>query len=479
MQVAKRVTIDDAAIALFRSSRPACQEPAQPCGPCGSPQRCEIGAAVGMITQSVKSLVHRCLGALGYRLERLPSSVRLRSPPRRRPRPADDSILRLAKEHLEASTMPADLPPLGDRWGAYAARLRARIRRVSSLEELIFLGQSGEAGIEKHWGARELPGHCRNFDLQLSTDLPAELYDAFASFHSPGIICPDYTIEYRGRMMDFVSLCAANTVLRILSLIEGERPRTICDIGGGTGTIARSWMTSSAHRPELLAIIDIPETLVYSEALLRSELEDGQVQYLADRASVPNRSGVILCPVGNIAALEGIAFDLVTNTASMQEMTDAWVDWYMDWLDRQPCRLFYSDNYFANPLTAMQEGHNSWSPRPSARWQLFYSHVALDPLRNFATMFFRKDAGNAKPTPPEAAKRGADGWLAHLDAARSRGDEPSLRRALDFAQTSLPFVPKEAWQVAATLAKITKSAQDQRLFQELDRMRAGGTEAVL
>jgi hypothetical protein len=184
---------------------------------------------------------------------------------------------------------------------------------------------------------------------------------------------------------------------------------------------------------------------------------------------------VILCPVGNIAALEGISFDLVTNTASMQEMTDAWVDWYMDWLDRQPCRLLYSDNYFANPLTDMQEGHNSWSPRPSARWQLFYSHVSLDPLRNFATMFFRKDAGNAKEIE---TTRGADGWLAHLDAARAARGQASLRRALDFAQTSLPFVPKEAWQVAKTLAKITSRPQDQNC-QELDRMRAGGTEAVL
>jgi hypothetical protein len=146
---------------------------------------------IGMITQRVKSLVHRCLAALGYRLERLPGSAGLRSPARRHPRPADDSILRLAKEHLEASTISADLPPLGDRWGAYASRLRARIRRVSSLEELIFLGQSGEAGIEKHWGARELAGHCRNFDLQLSTDLPAELYDALPRstprHHSPGL----------------------------------------------------------------------------------------------------------------------------------------------------------------------------------------------------------------------------------------------------------------------------------------------------
>ena len=71
-----------------------------------------------------------------------------------------------------------------------------------------------------------------------------------------------------------------------------------------------------------------------------------------------------------------------------------------------------------------------------------------------------------------------EAWLAWLDVARSRKDELSLRNALDFAHSKLPFVPKEAWQVAKMLAEITGSRRDQETFQSLDLMRKTGTEAL-
>src|SRR5262249_34818198 len=202
--------------------------------------------------------------------------------------------------------------------------------------------QSAEAGVETHYRPEELLGHCHSIDLGLLADLSrADLYAASASFHAPRVIRPDAVVAYRGRRIDYVTLCAADNILRILDLLGDDRPRTVCDIGGGTGTGARAWLTNSAHRPDLVAIVDIPETLVYAEAMLRSELGDERVQYVADRTLIPNSSGVVLCPVGNVAALARLSFDLVTNTYSMQEMTDAWIDWYMDWLDRQTCRYFY------------------------------------------------------------------------------------------------------------------------------------------
>jgi hypothetical protein len=49
-------------------------------------------------------------------------------------------------------------------------------------------------------------------------------------------------------------------------------------------------------------------------------------------------------------------------------MSEAWVDFYMDWLDRQPCRYFYSLNYFAQPILFLAESANLYSPRLSSRW---------------------------------------------------------------------------------------------------------------
>jgi len=373
--------------------------------------------------------------------------------------------------------MSADLPSLGNRWGAYASELRSRIQRLSSLEELIHLGQSPEAGVETHFPPQELIGHCHSCDLELLADLPSDLYVAFSSFRSPRIIRPDFVVEYRGRTIDFITLLAARTVLTLLRLLQDNRPRTICDIGGGTGSTARCWLTNSAHRPDLVVIVDIPETLVYSEALLRSELGESQVQYLASPTCTLKRSGVILCPINNIRRLENISFDLVTNTTSMQEMTDEWVDWYMDWIDRQPCCFFWSANHFANGISNMREGHNSWSPRPSPRWQLVYSKIHLGP-RNSAHMLFQKDANAVPVEQATVASKGLDAWLAHLELARCRRDEASLRRALEFASSDLPFMPKETWQLSKMLLQITRSQRDKELFESLDQIRKAGNEAA-
>jgi len=67
---------------------------------------------------------------------------------------------------------------------------------------------------------------------------------------------------------------------------------------------------------------------------------------------------VLLCPISNVSALRRLEFDLVTNTFSMQEMTDEWVDWYMRWLDMQPCRYFYSANFFGTRF-----GENARGPK--------------------------------------------------------------------------------------------------------------------
>ena len=437
------------------------------------------------ITAVIKSLIHRSFSALGYRLEPIPSyhpaaaeTIGKRARRLRRSSSGDhEPILRMAKAHLKGSTTSADLPALGDRWGSYASELRSRIQFLSTVEEVIHLGQSPEAGIETHFPRQELIGHCHCCDLELLADLPSDLYAALSSFRSPRIIRPDFVVEYRGRTVDFMTLLAARTVLTLLKLLPGNWPRTICDIGGGTGSIARCWLTNSAHRPDLIVIVDIPETLVFSETLLRSELGESQVQYLSSPTCTPKRSGVVLCPVTYIRKLENISFDLVTNTTSMQEMTDEWVDWYMDWLDRQQCRFFWSANHFANGLSNMREGHNSWSPRPSRRWQLLYSKVYLGP-RNSAHMLFQRDT-NA--TPDEGAtveSRGVGAWLAFLEFARCHQDELSMRRALEFASSNLPFMPKETWQLGKMLFQITRSQRDHELFKNLDQIRKAGNEAA-
>jgi hypothetical protein len=428
----------------------------------------------------LKSLILRAVAAFGYEIVRAPPKRRRISAPLN-PNPAifdaNRAILRDAKVHLDQSVTSDDLPSFGDRWGAYAKRLRKRIATIRSSEDLLLLGQSPQAGIETHLSSAEMIGFCQWSDMQsLADGLPDELLTTLPSFAAPPMTPFAWLVEYRGRKIDFVSACAASTILRLLHWLEGDRPRSVCDIGGGTGKYAYAWLTNAAHRPDLVVILDIPETLIYSETLLRNAFGDDAVQYITDPAMVPNRSGVVLCPVGNAKAIEGVTFDLVTNVGSMQEMPDGWIDWYMAWLDRQPCRYFYSNNYFGNALTNMNEGHCSWAPRPSARWTLLSHRLNLG-MRTHAQTLFKRDTGPAMPVSATPA-RGVDAWFTHLEQARLSGDEAAYRRALDFARTSLPFVPKETWQVAKMLSGLTGTVEDAAGFEQLDRLRRSGLEAA-
>src|SRR5262245_34089921 len=286
----------------------------------------------------LKSVMLRSIRAAGYDLVRAPRQYGPLLPPCLRRRHADDAIVRVVKAHLaEAAGVPSGLP-LGRRWSTFAERVRARIAAISTTEELLALGQSHDAGVEIHVDPDTLRQLCRTVDLALRDRLPPELTGAFQSIHSPRLALN--TVDYCGRPLDLVTLCAAQTILQVMHQLP-ERPITVCDIGGGTGKYAHAWASNAVHRPGLIVIIDAPETLVYAEALLRSEYGE-RLQYLAHPYEVPQRTGIVLCPLGSIDALRGITLDLITNIGSMQEMPDAWIDFYMDWMDRQSCGYFYS-----------------------------------------------------------------------------------------------------------------------------------------
>jgi hypothetical protein len=100
------------------------------------------------------------------------------------------------------------------------------------------------------------------------------------------------------------------------------------------------------------------------------------------------------------------------------------------------------------------------------------------------TAQFRTPAVPKKDTnavPDERAtieSKGVDAWLAYLELARCHQDELWLRRAVEFASSNLPFMPKEAWQLSKMLLQITRSQRDKELFENLDRIRKAGNEAA-
>jgi hypothetical protein len=88
--------------------------------------------------------------------------------------------------------------------------------------------------------------------------------------------------------------------------------------------------------------------------------------------------------------------DLVVNTGSMQEMTDEWIDFYIQWLAKYHTRYFYSLNYIAQPLGVMGESRNLWSQRLGAEWSTRHLRLNIPlldlegPTRDFLEVLYEK-----------------------------------------------------------------------------------------
>jgi putative sugar O-methyltransferase len=388
-----------------------------------------------------------------------------------------DHIVGMAKENFRRASMlnMNPFPPLGNRWETYAGELRRKLATLRSVRDVIRYAQSPAAGVESHLRGEDLRLYI-NANLHFATDVPPELLEHFADFSASALVPEEHIVIHHGARVDANIVNIAMRILRLVHALRDDLPKAVCDIGGGTGATALAWLRNGIHRPECVTIIDLPETLIFADVLLRHEIGTANVRYLLDDNPIdPAEIGakVVLCPIANIGALKTLQFDLVLNTLSMQEMTDEWIDWYMRWLDEQSCRYFYSANFFGSALADMREGRNSWSPRPSPQWHLRRYWINMSD-RPMAMQLFAK-AGNTQPLlvgPPSRLDR----WLELLDSARMSGcaDACLLQRALRYG-LELDPIPKETWHLARALASLTASPWAKATFRDLCQIRTAGT----
>lgn len=283
--------------------------------------------------------------------------------------------------------------------------------------------------------------------------------DSLTAFCDTPLADPDTVIEHRGRLVSFPVYTQMRFVLTNLAHLHNLD--VIGEIGGGTGGPARLWLDNPIRPPRTYVIVDVPESLFFSEVFLAKHVGAGNVYYhtapggLAGR--LIERYRVVLVPVSRLDSLAEVPFDLVINTLSMQEMSDDWIDLYMAWLDRQPCRFFYSLNYFAQPLDGMAEGGNTWSPRLSRRWTArLLQFDSQRSGRHFAEIIAEK---TDDPQPD------ANGWgrlsarfltgqvyLELLDHVRATGQRPLMLDLLRRALREFPYVPQELWTLGRLLS---------------------------
>lgn len=390
----------------------------------------------------------------------------------------DTAVVDDARAAFDASsslTPAVGQPPHGRRWQGLAARARAFISGCRRPIEVIQNGQRAEYGFEgrrkRAWVAATAP----YLEEMLAIEY-ARFVNHLREFGDSPLADPSGSWPFGDRIVSFPLYTHMRFVLTCLSHLPP--PRIVCEIGGGTGNPARLWASNPIHRPAHYFIVDLPEALFFSHIYLATHFGRERVRYHQGREAINPatlvQNGFTLVPVQKIECLSPLYLDLVINTLSMQEMTDEWIDYYMDWLDRQPLRYFYSLNYFAQPLCAMQEGQNSWSPRPAPRFVArLLAFNSQRSARNFAEALYER-LPEPLPARPEVfadlMTRALTGqtWLEALDWVRRSGDSGAMLTLLRRGQGELGFVPKELWHLAFQLASDMQDPIYQANSKEID-----------
>lgn len=391
-------------------------------------------------------------------------------------------IVERAKSHFLASRPQfekATLPSLGPRWETLAGRTRESIGQFSTVEHVIRAAQSAHYGFEFRRPTEYLRRVADDVEESLANDFP-HFANVIAQFADTETSLPESLLAHNGRLVSWPLYANICVVMRCLSHIAP--PATILEIGGGTGGPARTWLTNPIGAPARYVIIDLPESLFFSEVFLSHHFGAENVSYVVDAGAV-RPAKITLIPLQNISAVANMPIDFVLNTLSMQEMTEEWVDFYMVWLDTIDASHFYSLNYFAQPLSSMQESANTWSPHPSPHWQaeflLFNTHRAP---RQFAEMMFRKrkeplDALSIRMKFYDLLDRAMtqQNFLELMDCVREVPEENLIQNLVDAVRRDMHYTPKELWWLAAKLNRPDADA----IRAELARLRAQGTESVV
>jgi putative sugar O-methyltransferase len=147
---------------------------------------------------------------------------------------------------------------------------------------------------------------------------------------------------------------------------------SVCEIGGGYGNPALQWLTNPIKPVTRYCIVDMPESLFFAEVFLRTALPEVHIHYATENEPVSDLRGITLVPVQLSAQTRNVPFDLVTNSGSMAEMTDEWLNYWCNWLDQQNTRLFYSHNSIGNAPEVVVEAPTVLAPVVPPTWRPVY-----------------------------------------------------------------------------------------------------------
>ncbi len=392
-------------------------------------------------------------------------------------------IVAVARAHFRsAANDPRNqaLPDAGWRWHAYCVKARERIAELTHPLEIIHSVQRPGAGFEARMTGEALAEHTALLE-RVCVQLFPDFVDRLASFAETELSAPETVTEINGRL---VSTPLYNHVMHTLRCLSFDRPKRVLEIGGGYGAPGRVWMTNDAHRPDFYVDVDFPESLFFAEVYLRATMPHLPIGYFGEEAS-DLKTGILLCPIARLGdLLAQHDFDLIVNTGSMQEMSEAYVEFYMQAIARARCDAFYSANYFAQPIGELLESMNFAAPVLRPDWSAVASYFHDSGSRSVAEVFYRR-IGRRRGAVREIWRlitagqpRNGQEFMALFDAARRLGSPGPLSpyrwilsHVTRATMNRMPSVPKEALFLA-------RPARDNRLLNRLETLAASGRDQM-
>jgi putative sugar O-methyltransferase len=353
-----------------------------------------------------------------------------------------DAIVSAARDHFHsASRDPCErLPDAGPRWGTLAAWSRQQIETFETAKDAIHFAQSplGHGGFEARLTGDALAAKAAEQETRLAATFP-QLARHLASFVEPDVSEPASMMIYNGRRVSSPMFVHTQFFMDCVTRIP--RLDNVCDIGGGFGAPARLFLTNSYKRPRIYALIDLPESLFFAECYLRATLGGDRVHYVDGALGELPEWSAVLCPITRIAALRPILFDLVTNTLSMAEMSDAYVAFYCDWLAAQPANHFYSFNRFLSPHHG--ESGNLFAPRLPPDWTIISSIFEPGVPNSFLQLLATRTSSRADAAPVIGRPLAPAATYALLHAASNSDDTGFLLQLATAMAVDFKPSPKE------------------------------------
>lgn len=415
------------------------------------------------------------------------------------PTSTDYETVKTAKRNLAQSShdpQSNELPSYGVRWNEYAERTRRDIDGLDDPISVLRFAQEN-VGFEHRSTAAHTLRHHSLYEQELRGEFP-QFADKLDAFDDPPHSSPGTQINLNGRRVSNIVPYLSRVILSCLTLLP--KPDVILELGGGYGAPARVWLTNKIAQPKCYIIADIPESLFFAEVFLRATFGTDAVHYVEESAPLDEQIlddfRVILCPIPHLSSLEKLPVDLIINTGSLQEMSEEWIAYYMEWLDRQRAKYFYSLNYAAQPLNYLAESINLWSPRPSSQWQakllrMNPAFIRMQADRNFLESVYEKmpaalteEAAHQRLDILEEQALTVETFIASMDVFRRCFVAQIGFRVLTRAAEELPFAAKEMLWLAGWLSRNSDGlSQDELqsvgdLLSKLDREREGGTEGI-